>query len=146
MVSYCRDRACPVSTINRSLTKNRDPRYRNQGKNAISSMVGSSKSVITKYNHGNKLQFGWQTPFYDHVIRNSGELYLIRDYIINNPCNWDTDKFYYEWSQAYLKSSTFTLLGESFPATILLEANAIDLMIIVILSISSVSTWSLCLW
>ena len=73
--------------------KPRHPRYRNQGKNTISSMVGSFKSAVTKYSNENKLRFGWQTRFHDHVIRDSEEFYSFRNYI-NNPDNWNTDKFY----------------------------------------------------
>jgi putative transposase len=60
-------------------------RFRNQGKNTISAMVGSFKSAVTKYCNENKLPFGWQPRFHDHIIRNSVEFYSIRNYIINNP-------------------------------------------------------------
>lgn len=76
--------------------KPRHPRYQNQGKNTISSMVGSFKSAVTKYSNENKLRFEWQTRFHDHIIRNSDEFNLIREYIISNPANWDNDKFYTE--------------------------------------------------
>ena len=74
------------------------PRYRIQGKNTISSMVGSFKSAVTKYCNENKLRFGWQTRFHDHIIRDADEFYSIRNYISNNPGNWKTDKFYSEQS------------------------------------------------
>ena len=76
--------------------KPRHPRYRNQGKNTISAMVGSFKSAVTKLANENKLRFGWQTRFHDHIIRNADEFIRIRDYIINNPGNWKDDKFYSE--------------------------------------------------
>ena len=34
----------------------------------------------------------WQLRFYDHIIRDEPELNKIREYIINNPLNWDTDE------------------------------------------------------
>ena len=76
--------------------KPRHPRYGNQGRNTISSMVGSFKSAVTKCCNENKMRFGWQTRFHDHIIRNSDEFYSIRNYIINNPANWKDDKFYSE--------------------------------------------------
>ena len=76
------------------IEKPRHPRYQNQGKNTISSMVGSFKATVTKYCNENKFRFGWQTRFHDHVIRDADEFYSIRNYIINNPGNWNTDKFY----------------------------------------------------
>ena len=69
-------------------------RFRNQGKNTISAMVGSFKSAVTKYCNENKLPFRWQSRFHDHIIRNSGEFYSIRNYIINNPRNWKDDRFH----------------------------------------------------
>ena len=70
------------------------PRFRNQGKNSISAMIGSFKSAVTKCCNENKLPFGWQSRFHDHIIRDNNEFIRIRDYIINNPMNWKEDKFY----------------------------------------------------
>lgn len=69
-------------------------RFRNQGKKTISAMVGSFKAAVTKYCNENKLPFGWQSRFHDHIIRNSGEFSSIRNYIINNPLNWKDGRFY----------------------------------------------------
>ncbi len=38
--------------------------------------------------------FGWQSRFYDHIIRNSKSLDTIQNYIIENPLKWENDKFY----------------------------------------------------
>lgn len=35
----------------------------------------------------------WQRDFHDHVIRNNDEYQRIKNYIINNPRNWKTDRF-----------------------------------------------------
>jgi REP element-mobilizing transposase RayT len=42
----------------------------------------------------NHADFGWQSRFHDHIIRNDAEYQRISDYIINNPANWVEDKFY----------------------------------------------------
>jgi len=34
----------------------------------------------------------WQRNFYDHIIRNDESLERIRNYIINNPLDWNYDK------------------------------------------------------
>jgi putative transposase len=34
----------------------------------------------------------WQRNYYDRIIRNQLEFDRVRQYIINNPQNWDTDK------------------------------------------------------
>jgi putative transposase len=80
-----------------SLQNNSTPphaRFRNQGIGTISSMVGSFKSALTNWCNENKYPFGWQTRFHDHIIRNNDEFQRIRNYIINNPANWEKDKFF----------------------------------------------------
>ncbi len=39
--------------------KSTHPRFRNQGKNTISSMIGSFKSAVTKFAHSINTDFGW---------------------------------------------------------------------------------------
>jgi hypothetical protein len=34
----------------------------------------------------------WQRNYYEHVIRNETDLNDVRQYIINNPLQWDMDK------------------------------------------------------
>ena len=34
----------------------------------------------------------WQRNYYEHVIRNEDELNSIREYIINNPLQWEMDQ------------------------------------------------------
>ena len=34
----------------------------------------------------------WQRNYYEHIIRNENELFQIREYVINNPANWDGAK------------------------------------------------------
>ena len=69
-------------------------RFRNQGKNTISAMVGSFKSAVTKFCNENRLTFGWQSRFHDHIIRDKYEFYRIRNYIFHNPKNWKEDRNY----------------------------------------------------
>ncbi|AEI46934.1 transposase [Runella slithyformis] len=74
-------------------------RFQNQGKNTVSSIIGSYKSAVTK--HANRLglkheeeSFGWQSRFHDHIIRNDDEYQRINDYIESNPSSWNNDKFF----------------------------------------------------
>ena len=57
-------------------------------------MIGSYKSAVTKYCNENKLPFGWQSRFHDHIIRDNDEFDRIKNYIIGNPVNWEQDKFF----------------------------------------------------
>ena len=62
-------------------------------KNNLSSIIGSYKSGVTRQiNKINSAGFQWQRSFYDHIVRTDESLYKIRDYIVNNPINWDVDK------------------------------------------------------
>ena len=69
-------------------------RFQNQGKNTVSSIIGSYKSAVTK--HCNRLgyQFAWQSRFYDRIIRNEKAFQTIKNYIINKPLKWGEDKFH----------------------------------------------------
>lgn len=69
-------------------------RFQNQGKNTISSMVGSYKSAVTKHANRLHLKFAWQSLFYDHIIRDRQSFERISDYIQKNPMNWKEDKFF----------------------------------------------------
>jgi len=70
------------------------PRFRNQGKNSISAMIGSFKSAVTKFANKNDIRLKWQPRFFDRIIRDENELENIQTYIINNPVNWGKDKYY----------------------------------------------------
>jgi len=34
----------------------------------------------------------WQRSFHDHIVRNEKSLGGIREYIVNNPAEWDNDE------------------------------------------------------
>ncbi len=68
-------------------------RFQNQGKNTISSIVGSYKSAVTKHANRLGLDFAWQSRFHDHIIRDDKSFNTITEYILNNPLTWTEDKF-----------------------------------------------------
>ncbi len=70
---------------------------------SISSFIGGFKSSVNtkiddyidlhhlnipKYNRNNHF---FQPNYHDHIIRNNAEYVRIKNYIINNPLNWDND-------------------------------------------------------
>jgi len=72
---------------------------------SISTFVGGFKSAVNakideyidtrdlnipKYNRNNHF---FQSNYHDHIIRNENEYHRIKNYIINNPLNWNDDKF-----------------------------------------------------
>ena len=60
----------------------------------LSVAVGGFKSAVTKYAGENNIEFGWQTRFHDHIIRNQKEMNRIAEYIENNVAKWKEDCFY----------------------------------------------------
>lgn len=67
----------------------------------ISGIIGAFKSITTvdyirfqsKKNSNQVLPKLWQRSFYDRIIRNEKELFAIRNYIRNNPRNWERDEY-----------------------------------------------------
>ncbi len=64
-----------------------------QRKNLASIMRGF-KSAVTRDARPINPDFAWQVRFHDHIIRDNESHRRIQDYIINNPQNWDDDRFY----------------------------------------------------
>jgi len=71
-------------------------RFRNQGKNTISSIIGSYKSAVSSRAHLIKSGFGWQARFYDHIVQSDREFNRIWQYIDDNPAKWGKDKYFGE--------------------------------------------------
>jgi hypothetical protein len=63
---------------------------------SLGSLIGAFKTVSTK--HINKM-WGipgaklWQRNYYERIIRNEEELTRIREYILENPLNWEEDRY-----------------------------------------------------
>ena len=61
-----------------------------QCSNSISKIVQQLKGKITK-----EIGYSiWQKLFYERIIRNEKEYLKIKEYIINNPINWDADEYF----------------------------------------------------
>jgi REP element-mobilizing transposase RayT len=82
-----------------SLHHRASPHYRRMVRlpTSLSSFVAGFKSSVTKrineFRNTPKWAV-WQSRFYDHIIRNESELNKTREYIINNPLNWERDENY----------------------------------------------------
>lgn len=59
---------------------------------SLSNIIGAFKTTSSKLIHQIKHSFRWQRSFYDHIIRHEESLQKIRQYIIDNPRNWETDR------------------------------------------------------
>ncbi|MGF1537774.1 MAG: transposase [Elainellaceae cyanobacterium] len=91
IVNNGRDMAppCPTKTQNRQFSR--------PVPGAISTAIGSFKSIATKRINEIRNAPGcpvWQSQFYDRIIRDRDALDRIQRYIQQNPLAWQTDKLY----------------------------------------------------
>ncbi|MBI5660762.1 MULTISPECIES: transposase [Ignavibacterium] len=62
-------------------------------KNSLSVIINQFKGSVKRWANKNGYEdFQWQPGFYDRIIRNERELYLIRKYIEQNPLKWEIEK------------------------------------------------------
>lgn len=59
---------------------------------SIPVIVGSFKSVVTKFARKMNADFRWQTGYHDWVIRSSEHLQNTRKYVLDNPYVWSEKK------------------------------------------------------
>jgi len=81
-----------VETPRRGVSTTRQQPSRLQS-NSLGSIIGQIKSVCTKRIHaGGCREFEWQERFHDEIIRDERAMHNIREYIIDNPAEWQVDK------------------------------------------------------
>lgn len=79
----------PVGYADLRTLRNIDPT-----KMTIPKIVHGFKSSVTRlirHKYG-KYEFKWQKSYHDRIIRNETEYFNIKNYIQNNPHNWQKDK------------------------------------------------------
>jgi putative transposase len=75
------------------LNNHKKNKFGPQAKN-LASIVRGFKSAVTTFARKNDMPFDWQARFHDHIISTEDEYFRIADYLVNNPNNWQKDKFY----------------------------------------------------
>lgn len=60
---------------------------------ALSVVVGGIKRAVTLFARKERLAFGWQSRFHDHIIRGIHDGNNIANYIQNNVAQWSDDCF-----------------------------------------------------
>ena len=82
-------------------TKHRAPTIEQFGKptsNTIPTIIRGFKSSVTKRINTKRADFNlplmtvWQRNYFEHVIRDERDLFNVRQYIQNNPKNWEEDE------------------------------------------------------
>ncbi|MBN2730441.1 MAG: hypothetical protein JXR53_14545 [Bacteroidales bacterium] len=78
-------------------TTNQTPaqrRFQNQGRESLSSIVGSFKSAVSKIAHRKFPDFKWHPRFHDVIIHDEDSFHNHSQYIIDNPLNWFKDDYF----------------------------------------------------
>jgi len=80
----CRDTTCHVST---------ERKFGYMQPKSLSSMIQAFKSSVKREcNKKDLAYFQWQPNYYEHIIRTEDDYARIKDYIVNNPINWEFDR------------------------------------------------------
>ena len=63
---------------------------------SVSTIIRSYKSIVTRTVRQKYpgTEFGWQSRFYDRIVRTEAELTRLRTYIKNNAAKWSEDSLY----------------------------------------------------
>jgi REP element-mobilizing transposase RayT len=69
----------------------RTNQFRSPASGTLGSIIRSYKSAVSKLANEKGFSFSWQPRFWDHAIRGNDALLSIREYIWQNPLNWDWD-------------------------------------------------------
>ncbi len=59
---------------------------------SLGAIIRSYKSAVTHWCRKNDHDFAWQARFHDEIIRDENMLDRIREYICNNPLQWELDQ------------------------------------------------------
>ncbi|MFA6081640.1 MAG: transposase [Patescibacteria group bacterium] len=75
-----------------SLQNNKLP-WQSKLSKSLSSIIRGYKIGVTEFCLKNEFKkFAWQKSYYDHIICNDYSLLYIRQYIRDNPVNWNEDR------------------------------------------------------
>lgn len=69
------------------------PASRKWNPDSLGSIINQYKRICTIGARKINPKFAWQPRYYEHIIRNKTAYQNIKKYIINNPKNWQKDKF-----------------------------------------------------
>jgi len=63
------------------------------GRKTLSVIIRTFKAAVTTQCRQKHYHFvGWQRNYYEHIIRDQNELNRIREYLMNNPLQWQFDR------------------------------------------------------
>lgn len=72
-----------------------EPKNIHVRRSLLSKIIGYLKMNTSKEIHATNPNIQiWQRNYYEHIVRDDGDLYRIQDYIQNNPTNWEQDELF----------------------------------------------------
>ena len=77
-----------------SINQETEPAVQKTARETLAIVVGGVKRSVSSFARKHKIEFGWQSRYYDRIIRNHGEGNNIANYIENNVARWDSDEYY----------------------------------------------------
>lgn len=87
------DETKEISTKNFDFNEMNKRKFFKPIKNSLSVIINQFKGSVKRWcNRNGYSNFEWQPRFFDRIIRNEKELFLIRQYIEQNPLKWEIEK------------------------------------------------------
>ncbi len=80
-----------TATTNKKQTHNASLKWKS---GTLGVVINQYKRICTINARKTNPDFAWQSNYYDHVIRNYKSYRNIKNYILNNPKNWENNKWY----------------------------------------------------
>ena len=77
-----------------SINQETEPAIQKTARKTLAIVVGGVKGAVSSFAQKHKIEFGWQSRYYDRIIRNRREGNNIAHYIENNVARWDSDEYY----------------------------------------------------
>ena len=78
--------------FNKDITLWQPNKFGRQSQN-LGAIIRGFKSSLKRYANENNIDFEWQGRFHDRIIRDNNGLNNVRNYIFNNPQNWNEDDY-----------------------------------------------------
>ncbi len=97
-MNYCQAYNLPIGLLINFASLQQPPANKQRPNNKfgpqsqnLASIIRGYKTGVTKDARNHNIDFAWQSRFHDHIIRNNAAYQRIKNYIINNPKNWNGD-------------------------------------------------------
>ena len=69
------------------------PQLNKKSKQIITLIINQFKSSVTRRINPKTTFFAWQPRFHDEIIKDQKQYFAIKQYIKNNPKNWEKDEY-----------------------------------------------------